>query len=74
LLDGHDATFTGPTASAMARRYPAIRVHQNRALVITGDGQRIIMAGGGTAWHDLGLFLVARLLGAEEAMRVARCT
>lgn len=56
----------------MAKRFPGIRVHPNRALVVTGAGQRIVMAGGGSAWHDLGLFVIARHLGAQEAMRVAR--
>jgi transcriptional regulator GlxA family with amidase domain len=72
LLEGLEATVHWAYCDAMARRYPGVRVHKNRALVITGDGQRIIMAGGGTAWHDLGLYLIARELGAEEAMRVAR--
>lgn len=72
LLDGHDATVHWAYCEAMARRFPRVRVHPNRALVITGDEQRIIMAGGGTAWHDLALYLVARQLGAEEAMHVAR--
>lgn len=72
LLDGHDATVHWAYCDAMAARYPKVRVHPHRALVITGAGQRIVMAGGGTAWHDLGLFLVARFLDTEEAMRVAR--
>lgn len=72
LLDGHDATVHWAYCEAMAARYPRVRVHPHRALVITGEGQRIVMAGGGTAWHDLGLYLIARRLGTEEAMRVAR--
>jgi transcriptional regulator GlxA family with amidase domain len=56
----------------MAERYPEIRVQPNRALVVTGDEQRIVMAGGGSSWHDMALYLIARLLGIEEAMRVAR--
>jgi transcriptional regulator GlxA family with amidase domain len=72
LLDGLDATVHWAYAEAMARRYPTVRVHPNRVLVITGEAQRIIMAGGGTAWHDLALYLIARHLGAEEAMHVAR--
>jgi transcriptional regulator GlxA family with amidase domain len=56
----------------MARRYPSVRVHPKRALVISGEGQRFVMAGGGTSWQDLALFLIARLAGTEEAMRVAR--
>ena len=30
------------------------------------------MAGGGTSWFDLALFLIARLVSTDEAMRVAR--
>lgn len=72
LLDGQDATTHWGYCKAMAARYPRIRVHPNRALVICGEEQRLIMAGGGTSWYDLTLFLIARLLGTEEAMRVAR--
>ncbi len=72
LLDGHDVTTHWGYCEAMASRYPAVRVHPYRALVISGEGQRLIMAGGGTSWHDLALFLIARFVGTEEAMRVAR--
>lgn len=71
LLSGQDATTHWAYCESMARRYPAVRVHPNRALVISGDG-RMILAGGGTSWYDLALFLIARFFGAEEAMRVAR--
>jgi transcriptional regulator GlxA family with amidase domain len=56
----------------MAKRYPRVRVHPHRALVISGEEQRLVMAGGGTAWHDLALFLIARFASTEEAMNVAR--
>lgn len=72
LLDGRDATTHWGYCDALASRYPKVRVHPERALVITGEGQRIIMGGGGTSWLDVGLFVVARFLGVEEAMRLAR--
>lgn len=72
LLDGHDATTHWAYCDAMAARYPGIRVHANRGLVTSGEGQRLVMAGGGTSWYDLALFLIARFVGSEEAMRVAR--
>lgn len=72
LLDGHDVTTHWAYCDALAKRYPAVRVHPNRALVASGVGQRLVMAGGGTSWHDLALFLIARFAGTEEAMRVAR--
>jgi transcriptional regulator GlxA family with amidase domain len=72
VLDGEDATTHWGYCDAMAARYPRVRVHPKRALVIGGDAQRLVMAGGGTSWQDLALFLVGRLVGTEEAMRVAR--
>ena len=72
LLDGLDAASHWGYCDVMAERYPAVKVQPNRALVITGDEQRIVMAGGGSSWYDMALYLIARLLGIEEAMRVAR--
>jgi transcriptional regulator GlxA family with amidase domain len=72
LLDDQNATTHWAYCEAMGMRYPRLRMHPNRALVTAGEGQRLIMAGGGSSWNDLGLFLVARFLGVEEAMRVAR--
>jgi transcriptional regulator GlxA family with amidase domain len=72
LLDGRDATTHWAYCDVLQRRYPKVRVHSQRALVVTGDEQRLIMAGGGTTWLDLALYLIARLAGAESAMQVAR--
>jgi len=72
LLDDQDATTHWAYCEAMGAHYPRLRIHPNRALVTAGEGQRLIMAGGGSSWNDLGLFLVARFFGVEEAMRVAR--
>ena len=72
LLDGQDATTHWGYCEAMAARYPKVRVHPNRPLVISGEEQRLILGGGGTSWHDVSLFLIARFLGTEEAMQVAR--
>lgn len=72
LLNGQDATIHWAYCDAISARYPDIRLHPNRALVTSGEGQRLIMAGGGSSWHDLSLYLVARLLGVEEAMQVAK--
>jgi transcriptional regulator GlxA family with amidase domain len=72
LLDGCDATTHWAYSDAMRRRYPKLRVHPNRALVVAGSEHRLVMAGGGTSWHDLALYLIARFVSTEEAMRVAR--
>ena len=72
LLDGQDATTHWGYVSVLKSRYPEIRLHPNRALVVSGEEQRIVMAGGGTTWLDVALFLIARFIGIEDAMRVAR--
>lgn len=72
LLDHHQATTHWAYCDSMARRYPNVRVRPGCSLVVTGDDQRLLLAGGGTSWYDLTLFLVARLFGVEEAMRLAR--
>lgn len=72
LLDGEDATTHWGYCDVMSARYPKVRVHRDRALVVAGAGQRLVMGGGGTSWLDLALFLIARLVGVEDAMRTAR--
>jgi len=47
-------------------------VHAERSLVVTGEGDRIVMAGGGASFHDMALYLIARHIGLKEARQVAR--
>jgi transcriptional regulator GlxA family with amidase domain len=72
LLDGQDATTHWAYCDALERRYPTIRVHRERALVAAGVGQRLVMAGGGTTWLDLALYLLSRAVDLETAMQVAK--
>jgi transcriptional regulator GlxA family with amidase domain len=72
LLDGLDATTHWGYCDALRRDYPRTRWLPERSLVVAGEGQRLVMAGSGTSWHQLALFLIARFVGPEEAMQVAR--
>lgn len=72
LLAGQDATTHWAYCDVLAQRYPGVRVQAKRALVISGKGQRLVMAGGGTSWLDLALYLIARTAGVETAMQCAR--
>jgi transcriptional regulator GlxA family with amidase domain len=72
LLDGHEATTHWAYCDELKRRYPSVRVRTRRALVVSGDGQRLVMAGGGASWLDLILYLIARSVGIDVAMQVAR--
>ena len=72
LLDGLEATTHWAYCEVMQRRYPAVKMRTRRALVVAGEGQRLVMAGGGTSWLDVALYLIARLADVECAMQVAR--
>lgn len=72
LLDGGEATSHWGYCEGLQRQYPQIRWQPGRPLVTAGVGQRLVMAGSGTSWHALALYLIARLAGAEAAMQVAR--
>ena len=72
LLDGEEATSHWAYCDLLAREYPRTRWSAERTLVTAGPGQRLMMAGSGTAWHMLALALIARFASPEEAMQVAR--
>ena len=72
LLNGHEATTHWAYCDILRRRYPEVNVQSQRALVVSGEGQRLVMAGAGTSWLDLALYLIARTVGVEVAMQVAR--
>jgi len=72
LLQGHEATCHWGYCDSMAQRHPEIRIQPERALVISGEGDRLVMAGGGTTFMDLALYLIARTHSVAEAMRMAR--
>lgn len=72
LLEGEAATTHWAYCDVLAERFPGIRVQRQRSLIAAGRGQRLIMAGGGSSWLDLGLFLIARFAGVDAAMQLAR--
>jgi len=72
LLDGQEATTHWAYCDVLRSRYPTITVRKERALVVSGEGQRLVMAGGGTSWQDVALYLIARFVGVDAAMHVAR--
>lgn len=69
LLDGRQVTTHWALAGELAERYPQVRVLPERMVVEDGD---LITAGGLMAWVDLGLALVARLIGPTIAAETAR--
>lgn len=72
LLKGVEATTHWAYCDLLRRHYPGVRVREQAALVASGEGQRLVMAGGGTSWLDLTLYLIARATNVEIAMQTAR--
>ncbi|KOF20127.1 AraC family transcriptional regulator [Ensifer adhaerens] len=72
LLINCDATIHWGYAATLSNNYPSVNVRVDRSLVLSGEAQRIVMAGGGSSWQDLALYLIARFVGLKEAMEVAK--
>ncbi|GLQ52884.1 GlxA family transcriptional regulator [Devosia nitrariae] len=72
LLSGRETTTHWSHVPVFRREFPDVRLHEDRILVQTGDGHRIIACGGASSWQDLALLLVARYGSGEEAIRMSR--
>jgi transcriptional regulator GlxA family with amidase domain len=72
LFDDRDATVHFGYARAFATAYPAVAIHPERVLVISGLREELVSSGASTTWHDLVLYLIARYAGATTAQEVAR--
>jgi transcriptional regulator GlxA family with amidase domain len=72
LLDGQTATTHWAAAELLRQEYPAVRLRPDLVLARSGPEDRLVTAGGVAAWEDLVLYLVARLAGRTEAVRIAR--
>lgn len=72
LFDGRDATVHFNYARVFAATYPAVPIHPERALMISGLREELVCSGASTSWHDLVLYLIARHAGATVAQEAAR--
>ena len=72
LLDGQEATVHWLSEAPLRRRHPEVTLRIDEALVVSGEGGRIVTSGAATAWHDLALYLVARYVGPATAQALAR--
>jgi transcriptional regulator GlxA family with amidase domain len=72
LFDAKDATVHFAYARTFAATYPAVRIHPERVLIVTGLREELVSSGASMTWHDLVLYLIARYAGATAAQEVAR--
>lgn len=72
LFDGHDATVHYNAAALFAATYPAVPIHPERVLMISGVREELVSSGASVAWHDLVLHLIVRYAGSAAARDAAR--
>lgn len=72
LFDGRDATVHYEYARDFTATYPAVSIHPERVLVISGTRDDLVSSGASMTWHDLVLYLIARYAGATTAQKAAR--
>lgn len=72
LLDGQQATAHWAYRDMFQRHFPNINFCIESILCLTAEGDRIITAGGVSAWHDLSVYLIARFCGHKTAIETAK--
>ena len=72
LFDQRDVTVHYDYAAHLQAAYADVRIHPERALMVTGDRDELITSGASTTWHDLVLYLTGRFAGASVAQEAAR--
>lgn len=72
LLDGQDATIHWAYAPTFRKNFPAVRLCLDKVLVASGERAQFVMSGASASWHDLVLYLVARLVGPTAAQAISK--
>ena len=72
LLDGRLCAGHWAYADLFGSEYPAVAFDASAILVLASESEGVITAGGVTAWQDLALHVIARLVGPEHAVRTAK--
>lgn len=72
LFDGRDATVHFSYARTFEATYPAVPIHPERVLLISGVREELVSSGASSTWHDMVLHLIARYAGSTAAQDVAR--
>ncbi len=72
LLDGQDATIHWAYAPTFRKNFSAVRLSLDKVLVASGERAQFVMAGASASWHDLVLYLVARLVGPTAAQAISK--
>jgi len=72
LLDKHEAAAHWAYRDMFQHYYPQVRFRSEAMLCLNGEQDRVVTAGGVTAWHDLAIYLIARFCGQRQATETAK--
>lgn len=72
LLDGREATAHWAYRDMFQRHYPNVAFRNESILCLAAEADRIVTAGGVSAWHDLAVYLIARFCGYQHAVETAK--
>jgi transcriptional regulator GlxA family with amidase domain len=72
LLDGRETTTHWAYVPLFRSQFPNVQVRADRLLVQSGAGDRIVCCGGASSWQDLTMFMVAKHVAPQEAMRLSK--
>jgi len=72
LLDGREATIHWAYAKTFTHNFPKVDLRLEKVLVVAGEREQFVMSGASASWHDLVLYLVARLVGPTAAQAISK--
>ena len=68
LLDGLEAATHWGYREIFRDYFPKVTMCEDAILCLSGEGNRVVTAGGTTSWQELSLYLIARFGGMKQAM------
>jgi transcriptional regulator GlxA family with amidase domain len=72
LLNGREATIHWAYEKTFRENFPEVRLKLEEVLVISGVRRDFVMSGASASWHDLVLYLIARLVSPTSAQAISR--
>ncbi|AXI56019.1 HTH-type transcriptional regulator CdhR (plasmid) [Pseudoseohaeicola sp. NH-UV-7] len=72
LLDGREATAHWAYRDMFQRHYPKVAFRNESILCLSAEADRIVTAGGVSAYHDLAIYLIAKFCGYKHAIETAK--
>lgn len=72
LLDGRQSACHWAYRDLFREHYPRVELTDDSILNLTSESERVITAGGVTAWQELALHLIARMCGPAHALQTAK--